>query len=238
MPFLAIVFLTLPLIVVTVFMLPSLRKHLDMPRQSPAAFILSFKNNLNLRKAILAQMVIVSGQFVLFPFFTPFVVYNLLVEEQYIKFLYLATGLFSIVASPLIGKLSDKYGKIPVLSILCAISIVMALIITNQEPGITFWALMPIAILYFGFTGTRNIPAMALITDTILPQQRGAFLSLNSALMQVTGGISISLTSYLVYQDKGTLFVHGIPQIGWFVALTSALGIFLARRVVVVKTLG
>jgi predicted MFS family arabinose efflux permease len=98
-------------------------------------------------------------------------------------------GAFTLFSSRWIGGLADRYGKPKIFRIFGLISIVPILIITNLHA-----TPLPIILLCTTFfmvvvTG-RVIPAMALITSSVHPWQRGSFMSLNSSVQMAGSALA------------------------------------------------
>ena len=75
----------------------------------------------------------------------------------------------------------------------------------------------------------RFVPAIAMITGTAAPRQRGGFMSLNSCVQSVFSGVGTSLGGYLLIDHAGQpLGRYGL--IGWIVAVMTILCVPLASR--------
>jgi len=126
---------------------------------------------------------------------------------EQLPILYGITGLFSIVTGPLIGRASDKIGKYPIFVIGSIVSIAMVLIYTNL--GITpLWILIALNVVLFMGISSRMIAASALMTAIPQPQDRGAFMSINSSVQQIAGGIAAYVAGLLVVQSKAGPILH------------------------------
>jgi predicted MFS family arabinose efflux permease len=84
--------------------------------------------------------------------------------------------------------------------------------------------------MFFIFGGGRIIPAQAIITSVVHPQQRGGFMSINSSVQQLSTGFSAMLAGFIVQKtETGQLMnYHYVGYIG--IALTLVC-IFIAKRV-------
>ena len=114
--------------------------------------------------------------------------------------IYVVTGIASVIILPLIGKLSDKVGKYPTFIGGTVIAIVMVSVFTNLSP-IPLWNLIGINTLMFAGIMSRMIPSTALMTAIPTLQDRGAFMSVNSSLQQIAGGIASVLAGLIIIQD-------------------------------------
>src|SRR6185436_2343669 len=63
--------------------------------------------------AFAATMLLATGGFMLMPFDSAFNVHNLGISLEQLPTVYMATGIVSIAAGPVIGRISDRIGKFP-----------------------------------------------------------------------------------------------------------------------------
>jgi predicted MFS family arabinose efflux permease len=135
----------------------------------------------------------------LMPFGADFAVRNLGVGQEELWLLYLVTGIFSMIAGPLVGRLSDRIGKYPIFVMGSILSIV--LVIYYCGLGITpFWYLVALNSFLFLGISARIISSSALMTAVPEPQDRGAFMSINSSTQQIAGGIAAIFAGLIVVQ--------------------------------------
>jgi predicted MFS family arabinose efflux permease len=52
------------------------------------------------------------------------------------------------------------------------------------------------------------VPAMAIVTSAARPGARGAFMTLNSAVMQIGSGIAATVSGVIVQRDPAGALVH------------------------------
>jgi len=158
-------------------------------------------------RAFLATTLLATGGFMLMPFGSAFSINNLGIKMDDLPVLYGVTGLFSIVTGPLMGKASDKIGKYNMFVVGSIISIAMVLIYTNL--GITpLWILISLNVVLFVGISSRMISASALMTAIPQPQDRGAFMSINSSVQQIAGGVAAYVAGMLVVQSKAGPILH------------------------------
>ncbi len=152
-------------------------------------------------KAFAATTLLATGGFMLMPFASAFSVYNLGITLEELPMVYMVTGIFSMIAGPLAGKLSDKIGKYKVFCIGTAISILVVLIYTRL--GITpLWLVISINVVMFIGVSSRIIAGSALMTAVPRPQDRGAFMGVNSSVQQISGGVASTIAGMIVVQTS------------------------------------
>jgi predicted MFS family arabinose efflux permease len=150
-----------------------------------------------------ATALLATGGFMLMPFGTAFGVHNLGIAEASLPTLYMVTGISMLVFSPMIGKLSDKAGKYKVFVMGSMITCIMTLIYCNLSVT-PLWIIIGLNVLLFvGITG-RMISASALMTAVPDPQDRGAYMGINSSIQQIAGGLaSLTCRLYCVGNEHG-----------------------------------
>ncbi len=95
------------------------------------------------------------GSFTVFPYLSPYLVSNVGFTESQLPYVYVAGGLFTLVASPLVGRWADRWGKLRVYRLVAPLSAVMILLITHLPP-----VPIVIAVLLFGGLMVCNVGRM------------------------------------------------------------------------------
>jgi predicted MFS family arabinose efflux permease len=170
-------------------------------------------------------VLLATGGFMLMPFGSAFAIGNLGLPMEQLPTLYFITGLFSIVAGPAIGMLTDKLGTMKVFTTGTILVIAMVLLYTNL--GITpLWQVIVINIVLFFGIMARMIGSSTLISTLPKPEDRGAFMSINASIQQISGGVSSLIAGLIVYKSS-TGKIENYPLLGWVVNLTTlaALGL-------------
>jgi predicted MFS family arabinose efflux permease len=141
----------------------------------------------------------------LMPFGSAFGVHNLGIPMEKLPMLYMITGICSMIAGPLVGKFSDVIGKYRMFVIGSVLGIVIVLIYCNL--GITpLWQVILLNVILFIAISSRMISSSALMTAVPEPKDRGAFMSVNSSVQQLSGGIASAVAGLIVTQtDSGVL---------------------------------
>jgi predicted MFS family arabinose efflux permease len=169
----------------------------------------------------LTMSLLASGGFMLMPFGSAFGTHNMGLTMEQLPMLYLITGAFSIVVGPLAGKFSDTIGKYKMFIIGTVAAMISVVIYTNL--GITpFWLASTVSIFLFAAVTSRMIPASALMTAIPAPQDRGAFMSVNSAAMQIAGGAA-SVVAGLIVTESKTGMIGNYDTLGYVVCATMAI---------------
>jgi predicted MFS family arabinose efflux permease len=166
-------------------------------------------------KAFVCTSLLATGGFMLMPFGSTFSINNLGVKTSQLTLVYGVTGLFSIVTGPLIGKLSDKLGKFKVFVSGSIVAIIMVAVYTPL--GITpLWVIIAISIVMFTGVSSRMISSSALVSAIPAPQDRGAFMSVNASIQQISGGVASAIAGMIVIQRPDGL-LDGYTVLGYVV---------------------
>lgn len=229
-PFLFIVGLSVIIGIVIFLFLKPITEHLKIQTKENAFRHLShiFSTPQYLR-AFAATTLLATGGFMLMPFGSAFGVHNLGISLEQLPFLYMITGICMLVFSPMIGILSDKIGKYKMFILGSTITAIMTVIYCNL--GVTpLWIILILNVLLFvGITG-RMISASALMTAVPEPQDRGAFMGVNSSVQQIAGGLA-SLLAGLIVSETSTGYIENYPLLGYVVVAAVFLTIFLMYNI-------
>jgi MFS transporter, DHA1 family, inner membrane transport protein len=228
-PFLALAIAGLPVLVLARLALPPLDAHVGKSTAHPvAALIETFtqSNHLNAFALIVTLMI---GSFTVFPYLSPYLVANVGMTERQLPLVYIVGGALTLFTSPMIGRLADRYGKLTIYRLILPGSALLLLVITHL-PRVS----LSIAVAVFGAlmvcnTG-RMIAAMAMVTSSVEPDRRGAFLSANSSVQHVAAGLGAYIGGTIVTQSANGQIEH-FGTVGWIATGVTLASLWLAGRV-------
>ena len=215
--------------------IPPVNAHLhpSTPGLSPMQVIKNVANDQNQLRALGMMACLMLGQFSIIPFLSPYMVYNVGFSEQQLPYIYLFGGIATMVSMPLIGKLSDKHGKLRMFTIGIFISSIPILIITHMSRVPLSLALC-FTTFFMIFISARMVPASALSSSVAPAASRGSFMSFQSSVQQLFSGIASLISGIIVVKSPdGSLLNYN-----WVGALAICFGfiaLFLARKVVSVS---
>ncbi len=229
-PFVVLGLLSVGMLAVGAVVLPPLRGHLDGPRaEEVSTWEVAFEPNHV--RAFLLMLALVASSFLVFPFVSTFLTFNVHMPQAYLKYMYLCGGLTTLFTLTLFGRLADRFGKLRVFRI----AAVACLIPFVGTPLIPEGAGLPLILLVttsmFVFSSGRMVPAMALITNSAEPRVRGSFMSYNSAVQQLGAGIASWVSGLLIEQvggKEGPLV--GYPLTGVLAGVAILASLYLAGR--------
>lgn len=142
--------------------------------------------------------------------------------------IYLVGGISSFFAANILGKVSDKYGKLPVFSVSVLLSLLFVWIITNLPPVHIALMLSLFAVWFVLATG-RSVAAQAMISNVVTPQHRGSFMSFNSSVQQL-GTAAASFIAGMIVIKGGDGKIQHYNWLGYFSIVVLVVCFFLARR--------
>ncbi len=170
------------------------------------------------------------GGFMMMPFGSAFAVNNLKITYEELPMLFMISGVSSLLVMPLIGKLSDQIDKFKIFTVASIWMMIMCVVYTNLAVT-PFWIVVILNILMMMGIMSRMIPSSALTSAIPAMADRGAFMSINSSLQQIAGGVAAAVAGLIVSQDsKGSPLKH-YNTVGYVIIFISLLSIFLMWRV-------
>ena len=170
------------------------------------------------------------GGFMMMPFGSAFAINNLHITENQLPMVFMIAGIATLIVMPLIGKLSDRIDKYKIFVFGSLWTIVMVTVYTNL--GVTPFAGVAVlnVLMMMGIMG-RMVPSTALVTAIPDMQDRGSFMSINSSLQQIAGGIAAAFAGKIVVQkDKWSPLEH-YDTLGIIMVCISIISIILMYRV-------
>ena len=187
----------------------------------------------NYRVAFSATALLSIGGFMMMPFSSAFSINNLHITAAQLPTLSMVSGVSSLVIMPIIGKFSDKVDKFKLFAIASLWMMIMVVIYTHLSVT-PLWLVIVLNVLMMMGIMSRMVPSQALMTGIPDMQDRGAFMSINSSLQQISGGVAAAVAGMIVVQkDKFSPLEH-YSTLGYVMVGISAVGIFLLYRVSVV----
>lgn len=230
-PFWLLSILSLIVGVVLFLFFPSIKTHLEYTgeKTKPLDIIKEFSKNRNIIRALLFIFLLMIGGFTVVPFISDYLVYNVGLSTDELKYVYLVGGGATIASSILVGKLSDKYGKVKVFIFAAIVSMVPIFAVTILPPWPLLYVLLFNMAFFMSF-GARFVPAMTLMTSCVVPQRRGNFLSISSAIQSLGSGVAITIASFIITNDASKKLYH-FGWVGVVACVATTICIFVSMRI-------
>jgi predicted MFS family arabinose efflux permease len=205
-PFLAIIAVIVPVGLLIVFGMRPVNAHLALRQErSPFAHLAHTVTEKRYRLAFFLVMLLPTGGYMLMPFGTAFMVNNVGIAFSHLPTIYLVTGLFTVFVGPVVGRISDSFGKFNTFCLGSLVSFVMVAVWTNIGHTPLFEVIIINVVMFVGIF-SRIIPSQALISAVPDVTKRGAFNAINASLQQFAGAISAAIAGWvIVEQPDGSL---------------------------------
>ncbi|MEO6490420.1 MAG: MFS transporter [Ferruginibacter sp.] len=230
-PFIMIVALGIIIWLLICFRMHPINKHLSIQSdRNPFNHLLQTIKKRRYRVGFVATALLSLGGFMMMPWGSAFAINNLHVTQQQLPLLFMVSGISSLIIMPLIGKLSDRIDKFTIFAIASAWMIVMVLIYTNLA-SVPFWFVLLMNILFMVGIMSRMVPAMALTSSLPAMSDRGAFMSINSSLQQIAGGIAAAVGGMIVVQKTKYSPLENYNTLGYIIVGLTVISVLMLFRV-------
>ena len=228
-PFILIAGLSLIALLAATRLLPSLRGHLSTTRRHPLAAMCAALCHANHLRAMSFMSLVIFASFMIIPYITIALIGNAGMALADIPLIYLCGGLATLFSSRWIGRMADHHGKVKVYRWVAIGSLLPLLLITHL-PVVPLGVALTVTTLFFVLVPGRMVPTMAIVTSAAEPAQRGTFLALNAALMQLASGLAAAVSGLIVTTDATGRLVH-YPWLGYLAVLLTFIALWQVGRV-------
>jgi predicted MFS family arabinose efflux permease len=177
-----------------------------------------------------ATVFLAVGGFMLMPFGSTFLVQNLGIPVGKLPMIYMATGVSAMIAGPLLGRASDKFGRYRIF----VLGTLLTVAVTLWYTGLTAASLAVVMagnVAMFVGISARMVSAFALSSQLPEMRDRGAYMSINSSMQQLAGGIASAAAGLIVHQETPTSKLEGFPYLGWVAVVFMGITIVLMLNV-------
>ena len=230
-PFFMIVGLALLIWIAILVKLKPVTKHLDEKKENNAfKHLIHTISQRNYRIGFMATALMSLGGFMIMPWGSVYAINNLKVTEEQLPILFMISGIATLLIMPLIGKMSDKIDKFKLFVIASVWMIVVVLIYANLVP-VPFWVVVALNVLMMMGVMARMVPSVALVSALPELHDRGAFMSINSSLQQLAGGVAAAIGVMIVVQKDNFSPIENYDTLGLVFAVFVVVCIFMLRRV-------
>jgi MFS transporter, DHA1 family, inner membrane transport protein len=228
-PFYALVLCGIPTLLLVPIALPPMRGHIGKSHAHPLRAVFETFTHIDHLNAFALIMALMIGGFTVFPYISTYLVANVGLTEQQLPLIYIVGGGLTLVASPIIGRLADRHGKLKIYRLIAPLSAVMMVVVT-QLPRVS----VTVAVCVFGAMMVCNvgrmIAAMAMVTSSVAPSRRGGFLSANSSMQHIASGVGAYLGGFIITETADGKIEH-FGTVGWIACAATLLSLWLAGRV-------
>lgn len=183
------------------------------------SYWLVFANNVTL----------VTADVLFMTFASVFYVQNQLISEDELAIVFGASGIATILLSPLIGKLADKTSHFKVFTIGTGIAAIMVVTISQLHEAGIIWVVVCNTLLFTGMAG-RMICSGALGLEIPKKTDRGSFMTFDSALQLICAGLAATAAGWIVFQSEDGKMLN-YPTLSVIVVLLMAITLFFTLKI-------
>jgi predicted MFS family arabinose efflux permease len=214
-----------------VWRVPSIRIHLFEQKSKPHPFetLRKARRLPNQQMALLFMVLLVLGQFTVIPFITPYMINNVGLSQSQIPLIYLVGGACTVVSSPIVGRLVDRFGRKKMFYLMAIASIAPLLLTTQLTPSPLWWVLSISGLFFISISG-RMIPANTMLTTVVRPENRGGFMSLNASVVALANGGAALIAGAIVSQKSEGMPIEHFSTVGYLASGFTLAAIALAWR--------
>lgn len=193
------------------------KAHLNRPIvHSPAQHLWTTLRNPRYVTGFSAICIVSIGGYMIQPFGSAFMVNNLMIAPSDLPLVFFFTGMIVLGIMPLVGRMADRMDKLKLFHIGSLLSIAALIYYTHLGPT-PLWHIVLFNMFLFAGIMSRVVPAQALNSAIPEPQDRGAYMSINSSLQQIAGGIGAFLAGKIVVQPAPGAPLENYPLLGYII---------------------
>ena len=215
-PFFGIAGISFVLAVAGWYVIPTLQGHLHARGETgPLQGIAQVLRDSNHLRAFLFSFCMIFAGFSIIPYITIYMQINAGLTPSDIPVIYLAGGAATLFSAQIIGKLSDRIGKLKMLQIIAGTAILPMALITVTA-GLSMTLILVITTFFFVFVSGRMIPGMALVSAAGNPKNRGTFMTLNSSMQSAAMGLAALVGGMVISRNA-----EGLIENFWICSLIA-----------------
>jgi predicted MFS family arabinose efflux permease len=215
-PFFGIAGISFVLAVAGWYVIPTLQGHLHARGETgPLQGIAQVLRDSNHLRAFLFSFCMIFAGFSIIPYITIYMQINAGLTPSDIPVIYLAGGAATLFSAQIIGKLSDRIGKLKMLQIIAGTAILPMALITVTA-GLSMTVILVITTFFFVFVSGRMIPGMALVSAAGNPKNRGTFMTLNSSMQSAAMGLAALVGGMVISRNA-----EGLIENFWICSLIA-----------------
>lgn len=206
-PFVTLAFLGLPLVGLAAWKLPLIGGHATQSSASPFKHLLNTVSSPTPRRCLALTGILMLSTFCVVPFLGNALVANFGVTKAQLPIVFVISGLMALVATPLAGRLVDRYGSRTIFSWLVPLSAGMMVMVTHL-PVVGLAGASVATGMVMAVNSARMVTVMSLIAGSIDPTRRGGYMSINASVQHVACGLGAVCGGAIVRGDAGEPLQH------------------------------
>jgi predicted MFS family arabinose efflux permease len=229
-PFYLIVGLAVAIFFAVFFVLKPINEHVKLQRDNPIKHLWNTLSNKQYRIGFLATAFMSLGGYLMMPWGSAYAVNNIGINQTDLPLMFMIVGVSVFAMMPMIGILSDRVNKYTVF-LLASVLMVISILVYTQLPQVSLLVLIVVNVFMMLGIMARMVPSQALTASLPEMKDRGAFMSINSSLQQMAGGIAAMIGGMIVTQKDSLSPLGRFDILGYVVIAVILANIFLTWRV-------
>ena len=229
-PFFMIVLLAALIFVGIFFILKPVDAHLKLQRDNPLKHMWNTISNRNYRIGFLATAFMSLGGYLMMPWGSAYAVNNIGIKQSELPMMFMIVGLSTFAIMPIIGIISDRVNKYMVFAG-ASIVMIISIAIYSHLPHVSLFVLILVNVIMMMGIMARMVPSQALAASIPEMKDRGAFMSINSSLQQMAGGIAALIGGWIVTQKTQTSPLERFDLLSYVVTGVIIINMLLTYRV-------
>ncbi len=229
-PFFLIVGLAIVILLTAVLVLKPINEHVKLQRDNPLKHLWNTMSNKQYRVGFLATAFMSLGGYLMMPWGSAYSVNNIGISQSDLPLMFMIVGVSVFAMMPMIGILSDRINKYTVF-LMASLLMVVSIIFYTQLPQVSLFVLIVVNIFMMLGIMARMVPSQALTASLPEAKDRGAFMSINSSLQQLAGGVAAMIGGMIVTQKNSLSPLERFDILGYVVIAVILANIFLTWRV-------
>ena len=230
-PFIFVVLIGVVIVLLIIKFIPVMDAHIQEKDDTKHRFhvLLNVVQSREQSLALVFSALVMMGHFLIIPFINPYLEFNKNYSKDITPLIYFFGGIASFCAALILGKVSDRVGKLKVFSWSVFLSFGMVWIITNLPSLLPFSIVLLFFALWFVVATGRAVTAQAMISNVVSQEQRGSFMTFNSSVQQLGTGAASLIAGFIVTKDStGKLYRY--EWVGYISIVVLLLGLLLGRH--------
>jgi predicted MFS family arabinose efflux permease len=217
--------------------LPKVRAHLQASRAETLLrrFWAILANGNHLRALALMSTMTLGG-FMIIPDLASYLVSNVHLSSEELRWVYLIGGASTLFTMNGVGRLADRFGRMRIFGVMMVCSIVAAFLATHL-PVVPAVLAVAVSTFFMISMSGRFVPGMAMITSSVEPEHRGGFMSVNSAVAQLSAALAATVAGWVIHDGPNHQLV-GFGKVAWIYVGWAFLGLWLASGIRIVARSG
>jgi predicted MFS family arabinose efflux permease len=229
-PFYLIVGLATIIFFLGLFVMKPVDAHLKLQRENALKHLWNTISNKEYRIGFMATAFMSLGGYLMMPWGSAYSVNNIGIAQTDLPFLFMIVGVATFAIMPVVGILSDRFDKFKIF-VVASIAMVISVIVYTNLPQVSLVVLILVNVFMMMGIMARMVPSQALTASIPEMKDRGAFMSINSSLQQMAGGIAALVGGMIVVQKDEMSPLERFDILGIVVVVVILTNILLTYRV-------